>query len=126
MLVAAPLTLPGVDSSHLASTFHILHLRHLRHLAAAPLATSVAYSLRVAHLPSAPHSLQARKRKGDVSVGRYLADTVASVPFMSKEELEQMYTDSTQDALLVMYLANLTRAHIALADRLSTAALPLL
>ena len=45
---------------------------------------------------------------------------------MSKEELEQMYTDSTQDALLVMYLANLTRAHIALADRLSTAALPLL
>ena len=70
--------------------------------------------------------MQAGKRKGDVSVGRYLADTVASVPFMSKEELEQMYTDSTQDALLVMYLANLTRAHIALADRLSTAALPLL
>ena len=99
----------------------------MRHLAAVPLATSWRpHGLHIVHLLVAPHVLQAGKRKGDVSVGRYLADTVASVPFMSKEELEQMYTDSTQDALLVMYLANLTRAHIALADRLSTAALPLL
>lgn len=70
--------------------------------------------------------MQNGKRKGDLAVGRYLADTCAAVPYVRKEDLEQLVQDNTQDALLVMYLANLVRAHVALADKLGTAALPLL
>ncbi len=74
----------------------------------------------------ASSAVQAGRRKGDLSIGRYIADTVAAVPYISKEEFEQLYQDNTQDALLVMYLSSLVRAHVALADRLGTAALPLL
>lgn len=66
------------------------------------------------------------RRKGDINVGRYLADTCAAVPYIRKEDFEQLLQDNTQDALLVMYLANLVRAHVALADKLGTAALPIL
>lgn len=70
--------------------------------------------------------MQNGKRKGDLAVGRYLADTCAAVPYIRKEDFEQLLQDNTQDALLVMYLANLVQAHVALADKLGTAALPLL
>ncbi|DBB14180.1 hypothetical protein WJX82_001868 [Trebouxia sp. C0006] len=66
------------------------------------------------------------RRKGDINVGRYIADTCAAVPYIRKEDFEQLLQDNTQDALLVMYLANLVRAHVALADKLGTAALPIL
>ncbi|KAL3132388.1 hypothetical protein ABBQ32_008957 [Trebouxia sp. C0010 RCD-2024] len=66
------------------------------------------------------------KQKGDISVGRYLADTCAAVPYIRKEDFEQLLQDNTQDALLVMYLSNLVKAHVALADKLGTAALPIL
>ena len=58
--------------------------------------------------------------------GRFLADTVTSVPHISSEELERLVADNAQDALLILYLANLVRTQLALADRLGTAALPLL
>ena len=58
--------------------------------------------------------------------GRFLADTVTSVPRISPEELERLVADNAQDALLILYLANLVRTQLALADRLGTAALPLL
>ena len=70
--------------------------------------------------------VQSGRRKGDINVGRYLADTCAAVPYIRKEDFEQLLQDNTQDALLVMYLANLVRAHVALADKLGTAALPIL
>jgi translation initiation factor 3 subunit F len=59
-------------------------------------------------------------------VGRYLADSITGIPKFSSEEFENMLADSAQDSLLVMYLANLVRAHVALADRLGTSSLPLL
>jgi len=68
----------------------------------------------------------AGKRPADISLGRYLADTVTGIPRFEAEEFENMLTDSTQDSLLVMYLSNLVRAHLALADRLGTSTLPLL
>ena len=64
--------------------------------------------------------------KPDPALGRVLADTVMSVPRIPPEELEQLVADNAQDALLIMYLANLVRTQLALADRLGTAALPLL
>ncbi len=70
--------------------------------------------------------LQNGKRPADISLGRYLADTVTGIPQFESEEFENMLTDSTQDSLLVMYLSNLVRAHLALADRLGTSTLPLL
>lgn len=62
---------------------------------------------------------------GDRHVGRYLADTVDAVPQLGQEELEKLCHENTQDVLLVMYLANLVRTHVALADKLGTQALPL-
>ena len=71
-------------------------------------------------------AVQNGKQKGDIHVGRYLADTCAAVPYIRKEDFEQLLQDNTQDALLVMYLSNLVKAHVALADKLGTAALPIL
>lgn len=71
-------------------------------------------------------SLQSGKVKADPILGRLIADTVRSVPRIAPEELEQLVADDAQDALLIMYLANLVRTQLALADRLGTAALPLL
>lgn len=68
----------------------------------------------------------AGKRKGSVAVGRYLAETIASVPHFGQEEFERLMEDNMNDVLLVMYLSNLIRAHIALADKLGTMQLPLL
>ena len=70
--------------------------------------------------------MQSGRRPADVGVGRQLADAVAGVPHMARPEFEAMLTDAAQDGMLVMYLSNLVRAHLALADKLGTAALPLL
>lgn len=69
---------------------------------------------------------QTGKRPADITLGRYLADTMTGIPRFGPEEFETMLTDSAQDSLLIMYLSNLVRAHLALSDRLGTAALPLL
>lgn len=70
--------------------------------------------------------MQSGDRKADPGLGRLLADTVRSVPCIPPDELEQLVADDAQDALLIMYLANLVRTQLALADRLGTSALPLL
>lgn len=70
--------------------------------------------------------MQAGKQKPDQAIGRSIAEAVSQVPFISKPDLEQLTNDSAQDVLLIMYLSNLVRTQLALADRLGTAALPLL
>lgn len=72
------------------------------------------------------HLVQAGKQKPDQAIGRSIAEAVSQVPFISKQDLEQLTNDSAQDVLLIMYLSNLVRTQLALADRLGTAALPLL
>lgn len=69
---------------------------------------------------------QEGRRPADINMGRFLADSITGIPKFSADEFDNMLADSAQDSLLVMYLANLVRAHIALADRLGTASLPLL
>lgn len=66
------------------------------------------------------------RQKGSVSIGRYLAETVATIPHFSTEELTKLLQDSQNDLLLTSYLAGLIRAHISLADKLGTMQLPLL
>lgn len=58
--------------------------------------------------------------KPNNAVGRFLADTVAAVPRLSREAFDKLFNDSVQDVLLVMYLSNLTRTQLALAERLNT------
>jgi len=58
----------------------------------------------------------------DNSVGRYLADTLASVPRVATDAFDKLFNDSIQDLLLVLYLANLTRTQLTLAEKLNTAA----
>lgn len=58
----------------------------------------------------------------DNSVGRFLADTMASVPRISSDAFDKLFNDSVQDLLLVLYLANLTKTQLILAEKLNTAA----
>jgi translation initiation factor 3 subunit F len=67
----------------------------------------------------------AGRQRGSVAVGRSLSDAVGSVPRFSREELEKLVQDNQNDMMLTLYLSNLVRAHIALADRLETMRLPL-
>jgi len=51
-------------------------------------------------------------------IGRFLMETVSSLPRIEPSELEKMFNNSLQDLLLVVYLANLTRTQLTLAERL--------
>ena len=44
---------------------------------------------------------------------------LASVPRMNAEAFSKLFNESVQDVLLVMYLANMTRTQLILADKLS-------
>ncbi len=63
---------------------------------------------------------------GDPAIGRYLADTLALVPHLAKADFQRLFNEAQQDSMMVIYLADLLRAHVALAERLGTAALPIL
>eukprot|EP00897_Mesotaenium_endlicherianum_P002407 jgi/Mesen1/2194/ME000152S01287 len=63
-----------------------------------------------------------QRKPADNSIGRYLADTVAVAPRISNDAFDKLFNDSVQDMLLVLYLANLTRTQLSLAERLNTAA----
>jgi len=58
----------------------------------------------------------------DNTIGRYLADTVGSIPKIAPDAFDKLFNDSVQDLLLVLYLANLTRAQLSLASGLNSAA----
>jgi translation initiation factor 3 subunit F len=62
----------------------------------------------------------------NVAVGRALSEAVAAVPHFSTEEFQRLIKDSQNDVVLTLYLGNLIKAHISLADRLGTMQLPLL
>jgi len=58
----------------------------------------------------------------DQTVGRYLMDTLATIPKMSPDAFDKLFSDSIQDLLLVNYLAGLTRTQLCLAEKLNTVA----
>ena len=57
--------------------------------------------------------------EGDKKIGRYLLDTVSAIPKLDTEEFEKMFNNSLQDLLMVVYLANLTRTQVLLAEKLN-------
>jgi len=56
--------------------------------------------------------------EGDTQVGRFLMDTVSSLPKLESTELERIFNNNIQDLLLVVYLANLTRTQLQLSEKL--------
>jgi len=52
------------------------------------------------------------------NIGRFLAETISSLPHLEPSLLEKMFNNSLQDLLLVVYLANLTRTQLTLAEKL--------
>lgn len=52
------------------------------------------------------------------SIGRYLMDTITSIPRIDVNEFDKMFNSHLQDLLMVVYLANLTRTQLAIAERL--------
>ncbi|XP_022765037.1 eukaryotic translation initiation factor 3 subunit F-like [Durio zibethinus] len=58
----------------------------------------------------------------DNSIGRFIADTVASLPKLSPQAFDKLVNDSLQDQLLLLYLSSITRTQLGLAERLNTAA----
>ncbi|XVF24051.1 hypothetical protein REPUB_Repub13aG0093300 [Reevesia pubescens] len=58
----------------------------------------------------------------DNSIGRFLADTVASLPKLSPLAFDKLMNDSLQDNMLLLYLSSITRTQLGLAEKLNTAA----
>ena len=54
-----------------------------------------------------------------------MSDIVGQLPCHDKAEFKKMFEDCTQDMMLVMYLSNLVRSHVSLAEKLGTFALAL-
>jgi len=58
------------------------------------------------------------KASGNSNIGRYLSEAVSSLPRIEPSAFEKMFNNSLQDLLLVVYLANLTRTQLTLAEKL--------
>lgn len=64
---------------------------------------------------------QSGKIQGDAFVGRALAKAVSALPSFDTETIDKIFNNNIQDLLMVVYLANLTRTQIALAEKLQKA-----
>ncbi|KAM7271447.1 hypothetical protein ACFE04_030661 [Oxalis oulophora] len=58
----------------------------------------------------------------DNNIGRFIADTVASLPKLSPPAFDKLVNDGIQDHLLLLYLSSITRTQLSLAEKLNTAA----
>jgi len=56
--------------------------------------------------------------KADNAIGRFLAKTASFLPKFDPESLDKLFNNNVQDLLMVVYLANLTRTQIAVAEKL--------
>lgn len=61
------------------------------------------------------------KREGDANIGRALMKVLSSEPFFDLEQFEELCANSVQDTLMVVYLSNLTRTQITLAEKINSA-----
>jgi translation initiation factor 3 subunit F len=60
------------------------------------------------------------KTTGDVLIGRAIGSALASVPHMDSESFDKLFNENLQDLLMIVYLTNLTRTQLALADKMNT------
>jgi len=59
------------------------------------------------------------KVKSNPEIGRAIAEALAAVPRLEPERFKRMFNNTIQDLLMVVYLANLTRTQVALADKIT-------
>merc|ERR1711939_100934 len=59
------------------------------------------------------------KIEGDLAVGRGLTAALCAEPVIDIEAVEQLCNSSLQDALMVVYLSNLTRTQISIAEKIN-------
>lgn len=60
----------------------------------------------------------AGKRKADKKVGRYIMDTLSSLPRIESEQFQEHFTRSLQDILMVVYLSNVTRKQLQISEKI--------
>lgn len=58
-----------------------------------------------------------KEQTPSAEVGRLISDTLALLPH-SEPNFEKIFTHGLQDVLMLVYLANLTRTHLLLAEKL--------
>jgi translation initiation factor 3 subunit F len=51
-------------------------------------------------------------------VARAISHALAAIPYIEPKTFEKTFASHVQDVLMIVYLANLTRAQIAIADRI--------
>jgi len=56
--------------------------------------------------------------KGDPEIGRAINSALASIPQIDPESFERTFNSHVQDLLMIVYLSNLTKSQLALADRM--------
>jgi len=63
-------------------------------------------------------AVQDGKVQGDLAVGRGLTAQLCSEPVIATEAIENLCKTSLQDSLMVVYLSNLTRTQISMAEKI--------
>ncbi|KAL5231712.1 hypothetical protein ABZP36_030488 [Zizania latifolia] len=58
----------------------------------------------------------------DNKIGRFISDSVASMPKFSPAAIDKLFNDKIEDNLALVYLSSLTRTQISIAEKLNTAA----
>jgi len=60
------------------------------------------------------------KAEGRAAVGRAIANALSALPHFDPQHFSKLFNENIQDLLMVVYLANLTRTQIALADKMNS------
>lgn len=58
----------------------------------------------------------------DNNIGRFINDTLATIPKMPPAVFDKVFNDKIQDNYALVYLASLTRTQLSIAEKLNTAA----
>lgn len=66
-------------------------------------------------------AVRSKKIEGDVDVGRGLTAALCAEPIIDASAVEQLCHNSLQDALMVVYLSNVAKTQIAIAEKVNAA-----
>lgn len=58
----------------------------------------------------------------DNNIGRFISDTISSLPKLSPAAFEKVFSDRIQDNYALVYLSSLSRAQLGIAEKLNTVA----
>ncbi|KAK8956342.1 Eukaryotic translation initiation factor 3 subunit F [Platanthera guangdongensis] len=58
----------------------------------------------------------------DNNIGRFISDTLSSLPKLSSAAFEKVFSDRIQDNYALVYLSSLSRAQLGIAEKLNTVA----